>query len=135
MGAARHNVIMAEMLLASCIFVVGLIYSISQSVPYRRSLHQLVVQSVADQRENEIHLEVDENGLVETIGEVRSFAPWEAVRGYRHVDGRLFVELASGSWAIIPERELRGEGDGFASLLSQLKERQVRNQMDGGDEG
>lgn len=116
-----------EHLFIAIVFATYLAYSLAQNIPYSK-IHRRSIDSWArSQPSKEITLEIDESGLTEFIGDIVSFVPWKAVKGYIHVQKRLFLELTEGLWAIIPEDSITEESDKLQELLSLLKEHGIPN--------
>ena len=49
-----------------------------------------------------VRLAVREDGIVETVEGIVSFAPWASVVSYVVFRGNLFIQLKAGLWALIP---------------------------------
>ncbi|MAS93993.1 MAG: hypothetical protein CMO55_12430 [Verrucomicrobiales bacterium] len=120
---------MAEMLFATCLFVVALIYWIWHSVPYSRTYRNAVLQAMREHKKKEISLTIDDKGLAETVSDVVSIAPWKAFVGYILTDTHLIIELACGSFAIIPKDEISEGAEHLDELAAMLKEKNVPNRI------
>lgn len=107
------------------LFGIALVYLIQRDlrVPWilRDSLHRGYLSKAAYQ----VLLLASDDGLTEEAHGVRSFAPWSAMNYYFEHEERLFIQLRSEQWVIVPKKNLDAECATFADLIVLLNRQRV----------
>ncbi len=84
------------------VFLCIVIFQAMYTVAYYRQYSKTLASAIADLPTKQVCLLVDERGLHETVEDIESFAPWNAVKSYAILEENLFLELNAGLWSIIP---------------------------------
>jgi hypothetical protein len=98
--------------------------NLAQSIPYSRRYWAAVEQSLVGRPENQIRLEVNNDGLHETMDGIESFVPWASVKGFTIFRNTLFIELAAGLCAIVPYASVSTPTD-VDALIKLLRDRGI----------
>jgi len=85
----------ADQLFLMCLLIAIGGWTLVRSFPYSRTYWAAVEQSLSARPETQIRLEVQEDGLHETVDGIESFAPWSSVKGFTVFRETLFIELAA----------------------------------------
>lgn len=102
---------LAENLFLMLIFLCALIARVTIALEFKKQfLAGMVALAEKKVRRRDVALRVDAEGVHEEVEEVRSFAPWSAVKSYAKADGVLMLELAGELWALIPSVAFLGAG-------------------------
>jgi len=118
--------VMAQSLVLSVMFVAVLLAIAFEAATYRRRFDALVAKEVARLPVRAVTLRVDDSGLRETVAGVESFAPWSAVKSYTTSPDAVALELASGSWSLIPTSAFgTATGSSLTAFLSVLQQRGI----------
>lgn len=113
---------LAASLFIMLIFLCALIARVTVALEFKKHfLAGMVAHAEKKIRRRDVQLKVDAEGIHEEVEEVRSFAPWSAVKSYIMAEGVLMIELGGGLWALIPQVAFLGSGapseDEFLAIL------------------
>lgn len=105
------------------VFCVTLVSIVFEAATWRRRYKAIITNAVARMPVLTVALRVDDQGLHESVAGVESFAPWNAVKSYAASSDTVALELASGSWSVIPAIAFGSTGESslaaFLALLGQ----------------
>ncbi len=101
-------------------------WTLVRSIPYSRIYRAAVEQSLSARPETQIRLEVQEDGLHETLDGIQSFVPWSAVKAFTVFRDTLFIELAASLWAIVPRNSVSPGPTAVDDLIRILRDRGVK---------
>lgn len=122
----------ADQLFLMCLMIAIGGWTLVRSFPYSRAYWTAVEQSLSGRPETQITLEVQEDGLHETLDGIESFVPWSAVKSFTVYRDTLFIELAASLWAIIPRSSVSLGSTAVDDLIRILREKGIAespNQM------
>ena len=105
----------------SFIIVALLIAYLFQALPYRKHFDRSMRVALQAIPEKDITLEIQEDGLHETVDGIKSFCPWASIQYFHVFKDVLFISLASNLWAIIPARFLTHSDSSLSHLLNALR--------------
>jgi hypothetical protein len=117
--------VMAASLVLSIVFVVVLGAVAYEAASYRRRYDAILEKGVARLPVRTVTLRIDDSGLHESVAGVEYFAPWSAVRSYASSPEAFALELASGSWSVIPVSAFSAMGGPSLSTLIAALEQQA----------
>ena len=114
-GTLPHNPAISFIIIA---LLVGYLF---QALPYRKHFDRSMKVALQALPEKDIIMEIDEDGLHETVDGIKSFCPWPSIQYFQLFHDVLFVSLASNLWATIPCRYLTQPGGSPSDLLDVLR--------------
>ena len=84
-----------------------------------------IKRAIDNLQEKEVQLIVDDNGIEENIGEIKSIVPWSSVLGYTFFKDILFIELSNNLWAVIPKNTLKEGSSSIDQVIEHLKRNDI----------
>ena len=114
-GTLPHNPPIAFVIAG---FLIGYLV---KALPYRKHYDRATRLALKAIPEKDIILEVQEDGLQETVEGIKSFCPWASIHHFQLFQDVLFISLASNLWAIVPSRFLAQSESSLADLMSVLR--------------
>ncbi len=116
----------AELPVLLAYFAAILLWSSYATLTYTRRYKKELEKSIQHLPARHVRLEVHDDGIHETMADVKSFAPWTAIKSFVWFQETLFIELADGRWAIIPGRSLPSLSTSIERIIGVLKQNGIR---------
>jgi len=117
----------ADQFFVMCVFLASGGFLWRQNFSFKRRWKQQVANAARKLVEYTATLHLDESGLTERFLELSLFVPWNQVKGYSEVDGRIFIPFLRGRSFVVPLRDLNSEAQ--TDFITILKRHGLRDDV------